>query len=348
MNNYKEHLIRNGTEVKEALKRLDKLAKDAILFVVDKDDHLLGSLTDGDVRRGLIKGISIEQPVDDIIQELPRFVRKGEDDIRKVIEYREGNFRILPVLDEDNKVIDVINFRKVRSYLPLDAIIMAGGRGERLRPLTDTLPKPLLEIGNKPIIQHNVDRLSLFGIANYWISINYLADKIETHFHSNTPDGAIISYLRENKPLGTIGSVSQVNNFSHEYVLVMNSDILTNIDYEHFFLEFIERNADMAVVSIPYNITIPYAVLETSDEQIISFKEKPTYTYYSNGGIYLMKREVLANIPKETFFNATDLIETLIQQNKRVFSYALNGFWLDIGNHEDFKKAQESFPKIKF
>lgn len=348
MNNYKEHLIRNGTEVKEALKRLDKLAKDAILFVVDKDDHLLGSLTDGDVRRGLIKGTSIEQPVDDIIQELPRFVRKGEDDIRKVIEYREGNFRILPVLDEDNKVIDVINFRKVKSYLPVDAIIMAGGRGERLRPLTDTLPKPLLEIGNKPIIQHNVDRLSLFGIANYWISINYLADKIETHFHSDTPDGAIISYIREDKPLGTIGSVSQVDNFSHEYVLVMNSDILTNIDYEHFFLEFIERNADMAVVSIPYNITIPYAVLKTSDEQIIGFKEKPTYTYYSNGGIYLMKREVLANIPKETFFNATDLIEILIQQNKKIFSYALNGFWLDIGNHEDFKKAQESFPKIKF
>lgn len=337
-----------GSSIKEALIQLDILAKDAILFVIDENDKLIGSLTDGDVRRGLIKGVSINDSVNEIIQSNPKFIRKGEGDIQKVIEYREGNFRILPILDKEDKVVNVINFREIRSYLPIDAVIMAGGRGQRLAPLTNDVPKPLLKIGNKAIMEHNVDRLALYGIDDFWFSLKYLGEQIEDHFGNGDDKNISIHYVWENEPLGTIGAVSRIDNFEHESVLITNSDILTNIDYEHFYLDFIKQDADFSVVTIPYNVAIPYAVLETESGQIRSFKEKPTYTYYSNGGIYLMKKSVLEFLPKDTFFNATDLMEKLINIGKKVVSYPLVGYWLDIGQHEDFKKAQQDILQVKF
>jgi dTDP-glucose pyrophosphorylase len=348
MRNFREHLIFSGSTIKEALIKLDSLAKDAILFVIDREDRLIGSLTDGDVRRALIKGLTIDQEVDTIIQTNPKFIRKGDQDIQKIIEYREGNFRILPVIDHEDKVVNVINFREMRSYLPIDAVIMAGGRGQRLQPLTDTTPKPLLKVGSKAIMEHNVDRLALYGIDDFWVSVKYLGEQIESYFGDGTERNLAIDYVWEDVALGTIGAVSKIDNFRHDYILVMNSDLLTNIDYEHLFLDFIAKDADFAVVSIPYQVNIPYAVLETEDGQIKSFKEKPTYTYYSNGGIYLMKKAVLQHLPTDTFFNATDLMHKLIAENLKVVSYPLVGYWLDIGKHEDFKKAQEDIKQIKF
>lgn len=348
MRSFEKHLLKKGSTIKEALARLDYLAKDAIIFIVDEKKKLVGSLTDGDVRRGLLKGFDINGRVDDIIQPRPRFIRKGERDLSKVIEYRENNFRILPILDKDDHVIDILNFRETKSYLPVDAVIMAGGRGERLRPLTDNTPKPLLKIGDKPILEHNIDRLRLFGIDDMWITINYLGEKIEQYFGPGDDKNIIIRYVREKEPLGTIGSVSKINDFGHDYVLVMNSDILTNIDYEHFFLDFIKQEADFSVVTIPYSVDIPYAVLETHNGHVLNFREKPTYTYYSNGGIYIMKREVLSNIPIEKHFNATDLMETMIRQGKKVISYPLSGYWLDIGRNEDYEKAKKDILTNKF
>jgi dTDP-glucose pyrophosphorylase/mRNA-degrading endonuclease RelE of RelBE toxin-antitoxin system len=347
LRNFREHLIYSGSTIKQALIQLDVLAKDAILFVIDENEHLKGSLTDGDIRRGLIKGIAIDSLVDDIIQSSPRFIKKGERNIQKIIEYREGHYRVLPVIDQENKVANVINFREMRSYLPIDAIIMAGGRGQRLQPLTDTVPKPLLKVGNKAIMEHNVDRLALYGIDDFWVSVKYLGEQIENYFGNGKDKNIDINYVWEDEPLGTIGAVSKIDNLQHDYVLVMNSDILTNVDYEQLFLDFVEKDADFSVVTIPYDVNIPYAVLETVDGEIKSFKEKPTYTYYSNGGIYLMKKSVLKYLPNNKFFNATDLIERLIEENLKVVTFPLLGYWLDIGKHEDFKKAQEDIKHIK-
>ncbi|WP_339882828.1 nucleotidyltransferase family protein [Polaribacter vadi] len=348
MRNFRDHLITSKSTIKDALIKLDILAKDAILFVVDTNDTLIGSLTDGDVRRGLLKGVSIDDSVNKIIQENPRFIRKGDRDIEKVIEYRNGNFRVLPVLDKDDKVVNVINFRETRSYLPIDAVIMAGGKGTRLRPLTDNTPKPLLKIGEKPIMEHNLDRLCLYGIDDYWFSVKYLGEQIEEYFGNGINKNINIEYVWEDIPLGTIGAVSKIKNFEHDYILLTNSDILTNIDYEHFFLDFLKQEADFSVVTIPYRVNVPYAVLETSDREITSFKEKPSYTYYSNGGIYLMKKSVLKYLPKEIFYNATDLMEKLIEEGKKIVSYPLSSYWLDVGKHEDFEKAQKDINQIKF
>lgn len=348
MRNYRDHLILSGASIKSALIQLDLLARDAIMFVVNEQDQLVGSLTDGDVRRGLIKGLSIDQSVDEIIQPNPKFLRKGEADIERVIAYREGSFRILPILDNDDKVVNVINFRETKSYLPVDAVIMAGGRGQRLKPLTDTTPKPLLKVGDKPIMEHNLDRLALYGIDDFWVSVKYLGDQIENHFGDGRDRNVNIQYVWEDVPLGTIGAVSKINNFLHDYVLITNSDVLTNLDYEHFFLDFLKQDADFSVVTIPYHVDIPYAVLETNNGVIHNFKEKPTYTYYSNGGIYLMKKEILKHIPSNSFFNTTDLMELIIKEKYKVVSYPLVGYWLDVGKHEDFEKAQKDIKQIKF
>lgn len=348
MRKYREHLILSGNKIKDALIILNELANDSILFVVDENEKLIGSLTDGDVRRGLLKGFTIDSIVDEIIQEDPRYIVKGENNIDKIIEYREGNFRIIPVVDENRRVVNVINFRNIRSYLPIDAVIMAGGKGERLKPLTNETPKPLLKVGNKAIMEHNLDRLAMFGIDDFWVSVKYLGEQIERYFGQGTEKNIKIEYVWENEPLGTIGSVSTIDNFEHDYILVTNSDLLTNVDYEIFFLEFLEQGADMAVLTIPYQVNIPYAVLDTYNGEVKSFKEKPTYTYYSNGGIYLMKKEVLRLIPKNTFFNATDLIEVLIKNSGKVISFPFSGYWLDIGKHEDFEKAREDIKHLKF
>lgn len=346
--NIEKHFILSGSIIEIALEQLNNLGKDAILFVTNTKNELIGSLTDGDIRRGLLKGVIISDKIDAIIESNPRFIRKGDQNIQKVIEYREGNFRILPVLAKDSdEIVNIINFRRLCSYLPVDTVIMAGGKGTRLMPMTKHTPKPLLKVGGKPIIEHNIDRLAKYGIDDFWISVNYLGEQIENYFKNGREKNISIDYVWEKEPLGTIGAVAQIVNMKHDYVLVTNSDLLTNLDYEAFFLDFLQKDADLSVVSIPYKVNVPYAVLELNGSKIQSFKEKPTYTYYSNGGIYLMKKEILNRIPKNKHFNSTDLMEELVNEGKNVVSYPLIGYWLDVGKHEDFEKAQEDINRIQ-
>ncbi len=348
MKNFRDHLIQKGTTVKKALSMLDRLASDAILFVVDQDNKLIGSLTDGDVRRGLIRDLTTDHVVDEFIQENPKFIRKGGYKIEDIIEFRRKDFKIIPILDAEHVVINILNLRTQKSYLPVDAVIMAGGFGKRLKPLTDSTPKPLLKIAGKAIIDYNVDRLHKFGVDDLWISVRYLGEQIEEHFGDGSSRNQRIQYIKESKPLGTIGAVSKIKEFSHEYVLVTNSDILTTLDYEDFFLDFIRKEADMSVVTIPYQVNVPYAVMETANSHVVSFKEKPTYTYYSNGGIYMIKREIIDRIPKGKFYNSTDLMESLIETGGKLISYPMRNYWLDIGKHNDFEKAQEDVKHLEF
>lgn len=349
MEKFDKYLINKDASVRDALVQLDKLAADATLFVISESRELIGSITDGDVRRALIEGKDASSSVMDVINKAPKHIRKGENAIHKLIEFRSKNILIIPVLEKESDVIcNVINLRLHRSYLPIDAVIMAGGKGQRLKPLTDNTPKPLLKVGDTPIIERNIDRLGIYGIDDINISVNYLGEQLEAYFGDGSQKGLNINYVWEDSPLGTIGAVSQIESFQNDYILVMNSDLLTNIDFESFFMDFMESGADLSILSIPYTVDIPYAVLETEDHRIVSLKEKPRYTYYSNGGIYLMKKETLARIPKNAFYNATDLIEELISDNKYVKTYPLVDYWLDIGNHDDFKKAQADVQRIKF
>ncbi len=348
MYNYKKHLINDNAKIKDALLILNKLSTDAILFVVNKKMQLIGSLTDGDVRRGLLKNLKLDDFVKLFIQENPKYIRKDNYNIKDIIDLRENNFKIIPIVDRQKKVINILNFRFQKSYLPLDAVIMAGGIGSRLKPLTDTVPKPLLKVGDKAIIDHNIDRLQKFGVDDYWLSVRYLGKLLEDHLGDGNSRNISIKYVWEDKPLGTIGAVSKIDDFKHDYILVTNSDILTNLDYENFFLDFIKKDADMSVITIPYVVGIPYAVMETNNNHVISFKEKPKYTYYSNGGIYLIKKAILNRIPSDVLYNSTDLMQALIDSGMKLISYPIHEYWLDIGKHDDFEKAQTDIKQIKF
>jgi dTDP-glucose pyrophosphorylase len=348
MHHFSRHLIRHDASVKDALKKLDVLASDAILFLTDADNKLLGSLTDGDLRRGFIKGLDFEDSLKSFIQPNPKYIQQGKYNVKEIIALREKFYTIFPVVNAQMQIINVVNFRHQKSYLPVDALIMAGGRGERLKPLTDTTPKPLLKVGDKPIIEHNIDRLNTYGIDDIWISVRYLGQQLVDYFQDGSEKALRINYVWEENALGTAGALALVDGFIHDHVLMMNSDLLTNIDFEDLFLFFQENEADFAVACIPYRVNVPYAVMETQDKIVTGFKEKPTYTHYSNAGIYLMKKDILATIPKNQVFNATDLMEALIQQGKKVIAYPLVGYWLDIGKHEDFHKAQADIKQIKF
>ena len=340
MINKQNHLINDSTSLKEALGFLNHLAEDAILFVINSDDRLIGSLTDGDVRRGLIKGNTLDDNVYEFMHTSPKSIQKDDYTIYDILELKKEKIKIFPVIDKNRRVIKIINLKFFLSHLPLDVVLMAGGRGSRLRPMTDSIPKPLLKVGNKTIIDHNFDRLKKFGIDVFHISVRYLGEQLEEHFKKKNLNDINVDFIWEEDALGTIGALSLIDKFRHDHILIMNSDLLTNINYENFYMDFLENNADMSVATIPYKVNIPYAVIETNDKNVISLKEKPTYTYQSNAGIYIVKREILNNIPKKSFYNATDLMQKIINKGGSINYYPIHNYWLDIGKHDDFEKAQ--------
>jgi dTDP-glucose pyrophosphorylase len=339
MNNYKDYTIQEKASCIEAMKKLDLGKSNQTLFVLDNDKRLIGTITDGDIRRGLIKGLNLESPVHLFCNRRFSFIN-GEIDVPEIHRLKKGGKKLLPKLYADGQIEKVYDLTKLNSILPLHAVIMAGGRGERLRPLTDHIPKPMLLLGDKPIIEHSIDRLISFGIETITISVGYLSEQIINYFGDGTSKGISINYIVENIPLGTLGCLSLIENIKQDSLLVINSDVFSSIDFEDFYLNFINSNADMAVASIPYSVDIPYAIMELNENQITSFKEKPKNTYYANAGIYLIKKVNISAIPKNSFFNATDLMNYLIA-NGKLIHHPITGYWIDIGKHDDYNKAKE-------
>jgi dTDP-glucose pyrophosphorylase len=338
----KKHIISQNKSLLQALSQLNSIGRGPlVLFVVDDNNRMVGTLTDGDSRRALISGAIVTDNVEKIMHRNFNYM-KAEDlsNVQEIKRKRDMLMKLVPVLDENMHIIDVINLHQYKTRLPIDAVLMAGGKGERLRPLTEKTPKPLLPVGDKAIIDHNIDRLISYGIQHISVTVNYLKEQIEEHYQEPR-QGIKVQTVREPKYLGTIGSIRFVKEFHNETILVMNSDLFTNIDYEDFFLHYQLHNADMSVAAIPYDVSIPYGILDLEGRNIKGLLEKPKYNYYANAGIYLIKKGALDEIPDDTFFNATDLVEKLIAEGKKVIRYPLNGTWIDIGNPQEYQKANE-------
>jgi len=337
------HIISEKKTLLEALRQINSIAPEPlVLFVVDEQQRMVGTLTDGDSRRALVAGASVNDTIDTVMLRNFRYMTTvNATDVKEIRHQKEMKMKLVPILDGERHIVDIINLEKYKSRLPFDAVLMAGGKGERLRPLTLETPKPLLKVGDKCIIDHNIDRLISYGVKHISVTVNYLKEQIEDHF--NVPRGEVrVQTVREPKFLGTIGSIKFVENFYNDTVLVMNSDLFTNINYEDFYLHFKEHDADMSVAAVPYSVQVPYGIFKIEDRRnITGLVEKPTYDYYANGGIYLIKKSALELIPEDTFFNATDLIEALIAAGRKVIRFPLNGTWIDIGNPQEYKRANE-------
>ncbi|MBK7627805.1 MAG: nucleotidyltransferase family protein [Bacteroidales bacterium] len=344
--NFKDFTIRTDTRCIDALRILDIATSNQTLFVVDQNSKLKGTLTDGDIRRGLIKGHNLESPIHLFCRKDFSFVN-GKVEVSFIHKLKKDGIKVLPKLNIEGQIERVYDLVRLESILPLHAVIMAGGRGERLRPLTDKTPKSMLPLGDKPIIEHIIDRLILYGIETITISVRYLSSQITDYFGDGSTKGVRINYIEEDIPLGTVGCVSKIEKIDQENLLILNSDVFTNIDFEDFFLDFENSGADMAVASIPYSVDIPYAILDLDDNFITSFKEKPKHTYYANAGIYLIKCEKLDLVPKNTFFNATDLMDSIILNKGKLIHSPVTGYWIDIGKHDDYNKAKEIIKHLK-
>lgn len=338
----KDHFISKDITMLEALSRICALAPEPlVLFVLDEDKRMVGTLTDGDTRRALINGASVNEKVENVMHRDFNYMKvENIDDVKELKHQKDLNMKLVPILDKEKHIVEIVNFEKVQTRLPIDAVLMAGGKGERLRPLTEKTPKPLLPVGDKAIIDHNIDRLISYGVKHINVTVNYLREQIEEHFEESRGE-VKVDTVREPKYLGTIGSVRFVKEFYNDTILVMNSDLFTNINYEDFYLHFKEHDAEMSVAAVPYTVSVPYGIFDLAGREIQGLIEKPTYNYYANAGIYLIKRSALNEIPEDTFFNATDLIEKLIAENKKVIRFPLNGTWIDIGNPQEYQKANE-------
>lgn len=350
MDGFENIVIDFEASLKKALVLLDKQkTKNCVLFVRDKDS-IVGTVTDGDIRRALLGGSVLDDNVATVMVKDFKYFSSGRDNLSYFKSLKQKEINVAPVLDKDGKMLRVINLSKLKSFLPVDAVIMAGGLGKRLRPLTDNCPKPMLRINEKPIIEYNIDRLAQYGVVNIHIAINYLGSQISDYFGDGKSKSLNIGYVTEKKRLGTIGAIGLIDNFQNDYVLIMNSDLLTTIDFAEFFEFFLKKNADMAVAAVPYNVDVPYAVMELDDNsEIKAFKEKPTYTYFSNAGIYLVKKELLSCIPKNSEYDATDLMEFVRSKDGgNIVAYPVLSYWRDIGRLEDYNQAQQDAKHIHF
>lgn len=341
------YCIPQTATIREALKRINETSGiGQMLFVLNDKQQVVATLSDGDIRRGLIAGHELNESVEQIMFRNFRYLQDGNIQIEQLRQYREQQLPIVPILDKDGRLCDIINLRKQKSLLPIDAVIMAGGKGERLRPLTLTTPKPLLPVGNKAIIDHNVDRLISYGVEHISVTVNYLAEQLEAHYREPHQD-VQVECVREPKFLGTMGAVRLVKKFYNNVVLVMNSDLFTDIDFEDMYLHFIENKADMSIAAVPYTVSIPFGICDLDGRDVKGIVEKPTYNYYANAGIYMLRREVLDTIPENEFYNATDLIDALVQKKSKVIRYPLKGTWIDIGSVSEYQKAQDLIKHMK-
>lgn len=317
---------------------LDDISR-IILFVCNNEKQIIGSLTDGDIRRALIKYHNINQLVGEVCNKKFRH-HYIDDQYINIKEYRKLDIRILPILDKQHHLTEILDLSRVKAKLPLEAVIMAGGRGQRLQPLTDTVPKPMLPLAGKPIIEHNIDKLIEYGIKKIYISIKYLGQQIVDYFGDGSKKGIKIEYIWEDEPLGTVGALSLIDSFSTKHILLMNSDLYTDIDLEELYCKAINSLSNITIATIPYEYTIPYGIFQLEGDRVTGISEKPKYVHYANAGIYMINIDALKDIPKNKFFNITDLIDVLIKKGQCLTQYPISGTWIDIGQPQDYDRAK--------
>ena len=340
MNKWKTVLVTPETPALEALRIIDS-SRLQIAMVVDGEGRLLGTVTDGDVRRALLAGKSLTSPVTDIMFRTPT-TAPPEADRETLLGLMQAKvLRQLPLVDAEGRVVGLESMMSLLATreLPNPVVLMAGGRGERLRPLTDTCPKPLLKVGGKPILERILENFLSQGFRRFFISVNYKAEMVEEHFGDGTRFGASISYLREDKPLGTAGALTLLPELDLPF-LVMNGDLLTKVNFAHL-LDFHTENSAAGTMCVrDYTTQIPFGVVRTEGNALLRIDEKPSQTVFVNAGIYVLSPAVLRHIPHGEAYDMPRLFETLVARGEKARVFPVRDAWLDIGRMDDYERAQ--------
>jgi len=340
-----KHTLPANSSILDAIRALNILPGGSMtLFVLDNEHKVTGTLTDGDIRRAIVAGMPLDGHAADAARHSFRSVHKGAIDPADLRDYRNAGITMIPVLDDDGRLYDILDLSSRRTRLPLKAVLMAGGKGERLRPMTERTPKPLLRIEGKAIIDYNIEALAACGIDNIFVTTRYLAEQIERHFEAPVA-GIQVHCVCENAPCGTIGSVALTGVAESDGdTLVMNSDLLTTISFEDMYLHHRDNGADITVAVVPYQVSVPFAVLTLDPDNPNMFtgiEEKPSYSYYANAGIYIFSNKILRQLRKDVRCDATDLIDSAIRQGAKASYFPIKGTWIDVGSPLDFRQAAE-------
>jgi len=341
--------IRSTDAIRDAISCIDISGRISIALLVDEEERLIATITDGDIRRAILAGISLDAPLSLLMSikeksEHPSAVTAqiGADSESMLQLMKVNRIRQLPLLDEQQHVVKVVTLDDLQPVesLGVRAVIMAGGLGTRLRPLTNDTPKPMLPIGDRPMLQVIIGQLLQSGIQNAYITTHYLSEKIVDYFGDGSRFGINLQYINENQPLGTAGALGFIDDIV-DPLLVINGDILTNLDFRKLLLYHNRNKADMTIGVRQYDMQVPYGVVECTNGTVVKVHEKPIYNYLVNSGIYLLEPDILCYIPKGRRFDMTDLIDVLIKHGKRVVSFPIMEYWLDIGQSTDYFIAQE-------
>jgi dTDP-glucose pyrophosphorylase/glutaredoxin len=341
------YCIDASSTIKEAMKVIDKNLTGGAL-VVNENNELVGTITDGDIRRAILRGLSINEGIEGAYFKNFKFVTEQHSK-KKAKEYMLKNkIRQVPVIDKDKKLTDlyflddIISYDKKENYV----FILAGGLGTRLMPLTETVPKPMLTLGDKPILELIIEQFKEYGFRNFIISLNYKGEIIEEYFKDGKDFDVNIEYVTETKKLGTAGSIALVKEKFTKPFMVINGDILTGIDFDKFLNHHISNNFDITVGVRNYEINVPYGVLVTDNMLIESLEEKPTYKFHINGGVYTVNPEVIKHIKEDEVYNMTDLIEDAMGNKQKTGIYEITEYWTDIGHLDDYRKANTDIHKF--
>lgn len=347
MKSYKDILLKSSASIKEALKIIDSGAMQ-IALVVDDENRLLGTLTDGDIRRGLLGGLDLDSPVEPIIHVNPTVAKSSdakEEILKKAISKK---LHQIPIVTDDGVVVGIKEIEELITpkTKPNKVVLMVGGLGTRLRPLTENTPKPMLKVGNKPILQTIVDKFIEYGYTDITMCVNYKSHIIQDYFVDGSEFGAKIQYVVEEQRMGTAGALSLLVEKPNEPFFVMNGDLLTNVNFEHLHQFHVSSGAMATMCVREYDFQVPYGVVNIKDGDIESIEEKPIHRFFVSAGIYMLSPEVLEHIPVGKFYDMPALFEKLIGLGHKAVSFPIREYWLDIGRLEEYERANIEYHKV--
>lgn len=344
---WQQVLIRPEATLLDTIEIIDRAALQ-IALVIDRDERLVGVVTDGDIRRALIRGLSLQQPVQEVMNKRPK-VASLQDSKAQLIAMMEGHHLYqLPVVDEHGKVVRLESLQALykQPSFPNIVFLMAGGFGKRLKPYTDDCPKPLLEIGGKPILETIIENFVKSGFRQFFIAVHYRAEQIKNYFGDGGRWGISISYIDEIEPMGTAGAIGLLaDDLPDVPLIVMNGDILTQIDFSRLLAYHNEQQAIATMCVRQYEYQIPYGVVTLDQQRIVSIEEKPLQSCLANAGIYVLDHSLIKSIAAQNKLDMPSLFNQQIALGETVSMFPVNDYWLDIGREADFLRAQGEFAK---
>lgn len=345
MKDWKNILVLPSTSIRETIEKINESSLQ-ISMVVDENNLLLGTVTDGDIRSGILKGISLDAPVHNIMHRHPTVARPGDDRELILNIMKAKRIHHVPTVDADGRLIGLETMDelllKPRSRENI-VVLMAGGLGTRLRPLTNECPKPLLSIGKRPILETIILNFIEYGFNRFYISVNYKAQMVIDRFGDGSQWGVDIRYLHEKQRMGTAGALGLLPEKPSQTLLVMNADLLTKVNFDNLLSYHDKHNARATMCVREYDFQVPYGVVTLDNHRLLSIEEKPVKRFFVNAGIYALEPEVLDLIPRDTFFDMPQLFEQLIQKNHEIAVFPIREYWLDIGHLNDYERATNEF-----